>query len=73
MKKLFRGDKDFIQGWQSCVSGSTSGVIAAFCTNPIDVIKTNILASENGQYKGFFDCGRKLYKNSGFKVFLKGV
>lgn len=40
------------------IGGVIGGSIAAILTNPIDVIKTNIMTSKEIKYNGFFDCSK---------------
>ena len=42
-KKLLKGNNDFMTKTQSCIAGCAAGVIAGILTNPIDVIKSNIM------------------------------
>ena len=49
-----------------------AGFCATVVASPIDVVKTRIMNSSAGQYKGMIDCARKLVAESGVKAFYKG-
>lgn len=50
----------------------SAGFCATVVASPIDVVKTRIMNSPNGQFKGMLDCAGKLYKENGLKAFYKG-
>lgn len=53
-----------------------SAVAAGFCTtviaSPVDVIKTRVMNSRDGQYKGAIDCAVRMFREGGMKAFYKG-
>ena len=55
----------FLDYKQSMYIGFVSGFIAAILTNPLDVIKTNIMTSWNNLLNGYFKMIAKLYKGYG--------
>lgn len=63
----------FISTQETAISGFVAGSIAAVFTNPVDVVKTNIMTQKKLIYTGFVDCCRKLYKEHGIKVFTRGT
>ena len=50
----------------------SAGFCATVVASPIDVVKTRLMNSSGGTYKGFTDCASKLYNEAGFKAFYKG-
>ena len=56
------------------VCGLGAGFIATCVGSPVDVLKTRIMSTTNGQpnYSGIGDCLSKTIKNEGFKAFYKG-
>ncbi len=74
IKKLFLGNKRrFLTIEESIIGGFISGSVAGFMTNPIDVIKTNMMTQNEIIYSGFADCGKKIYLEEGIMVFSKGI
>jgi len=61
-------------GWLA--AGMGAGAPAAFLTTPADVIKTRLQVREktdgSTNYKGLFDCGRKVAQEEGFRALFKG-
>eukprot|EP01088_Endostelium_zonatum_P019530 TRINITY_DN6781_c0_g1_i1.p1 TRINITY_DN6781_c0_g1~~TRINITY_DN6781_c0_g1_i1.p1 ORF type:complete len:296 (-),score=47.71 TRINITY_DN6781_c0_g1_i1:66-953(-) len=49
-----------------------AGFVATVITNPLDVIKTRIMNSEKGTYKGSMDCFTKTLRSEGPFAFYKG-
>ncbi|XP_008067856.1 calcium-binding mitochondrial carrier protein SCaMC-1-like [Carlito syrichta] len=54
------------------ISGSMAGATAQTCIYPMEVLKTRLAVGETGEYSGIIDCGKKLLKQEGVKVFFKG-
>ncbi|RLN95813.1 hypothetical protein BBJ28_00024599 [Nothophytophthora sp. Chile5] len=52
--------------------GALSGVIEAIILTPLDVTKTRLQLDKTGQYRGMFDCGKKLLAAEGPKGLFKG-
>lgn len=59
----------FLKGF----AGSMGGTIEACCLQPIDVIKTRLQLDKTGQYKGIYDCGRKVVNEEGVRALWKGL
>lgn len=59
--------KDFLCG---CVSGWTQVVVM----QPFEIVKVRLInqSSSNPEYKGIFDCFRKIRKEEGYLAFYKG-
>lgn len=55
----------------------SAGVFAGFCStmgnNPVDVIKTKMQGVDAHKYKGFADCGAKIFKEHGLMGYYHGV
>lgn len=66
-------DRSFLELKHSLAAGFIAGSIAGMLTNPIDVVKTNIMTQRELIYSGVIDCGQKLYKSYGVSVFSKGL
>lgn len=69
VKKALKKDKEFLSFYEGAFAGVIGGGTAALLTNPIDVVKTNIMTSQQVKYKGFLDCARHLYGSYGWRVF----
>jgi solute carrier family 25 (mitochondrial citrate transporter), member 1 len=52
--------------------GALSGVIEALILTPLDVTKTRLQLDKTGQYRGFVDAGKQLFKAEGPKGLYKG-
>ncbi|TMW69788.1 hypothetical protein Poli38472_001944 [Pythium oligandrum] len=52
--------------------GALSGVIEALILTPLDVTKTRLQLDKTGQYKGFVDAGKQLFRSEGPKGLYKG-
>lgn len=57
------------------VGGFFAGAIASAITNPLDVIKTNIqvYSVRDGGHVGIRSAFLTMYKEAGYKVFLRGL
>lgn len=56
--------------------GGIASVVAECVTFPLDLTKTRLQVQENFKeikYKGFYDCGKQIYVNEGFKGLYSGV
>ena len=58
---------------ESAISGCIAGGIAALFTNPIDVIKTNLMINIDKKFNTYLDCMKFLYQEDGFKAFYRGA
>ena len=57
-------------------SAAFSGIVAQFFTYPFNVIGKRLQIEgmkKNKEFKGFFDCGRFLYKKYGIRGFFRGI
>ena len=55
------------------ISGGLAGVFSWIINIPVDVIKSRLQTATNAQYRGFFDCFVKSYKQDGVGVFFRGL
>ncbi|KAJ0401692.1 hypothetical protein P43SY_006142 [Pythium insidiosum] len=67
-----KGDSKKVSPTVKFFGGALSGVIEAVILTPLDVTKTRLQLDKTGQYKGFVDCGKKLFKAEGPKGLYKG-
>jgi solute carrier family 25 phosphate transporter 23/24/25/41 len=74
LKNLLKNENELdISVQKVFIAGSISGVVACFCVYPMDVIKTRIAASPQGEYSGISDVISKMSKNEGgIKAFFQG-
>lgn len=47
--------------------------IAAFLTNPIDVVKSRLMTQRDKYYSNTFNCFKSIYYDEGPRGFLKGA
>lgn len=57
-KNKLYNEKYFGYTVSGTIGGILGGGIASILTNPIDVVKTNIMTSKEIKYHGFFDCSK---------------
>ena len=73
IKKLIRGDQEReLQLHERFVAGSLAGGISQSLIYPMEVMKTRMALRNTNEYSGILDCGRKLYRSEGLKVFYRG-
>ena len=73
IKKLIRGDQEReLQLHERFVAGSLAGGISQSLIYPMEVMKTRMALRNTNEYTGILDCGRKLYRSEGLKVFYRG-
>eukprot|EP00040_Diaphanoeca_grandis_P017925 m.94205 g.94205 ORF g.94205 m.94205 type:complete len:290 (-) comp26697_c0_seq1:131-1000(-) len=73
IKPMFKTHFDMSEGLP--LHGTTaiaSGFIAAFVANPFDVVKSRVMNSKQGQYKGMVDCFAKTVGQEGVTSLWKG-
>ena len=58
--------------FQSLMCGSAAGGVAGLLTNPIDVVKTNLMTDSKGYFNNSLDCLRFLLKEDGLSSLLRG-
>lgn len=59
-----------------CATGGLSGIFAWIVSYPFDVVKSRIQVDGmfgEERYSGIIDCCRKSYRDSGYKVFFRGL
>jgi len=66
-------NKKHLSKLEAAFSGFMAGSTAALLTNPIDVVKSNIMTQKQIIYSGFWDCASKLYNEHGLMVFTRGA
>lgn len=57
----------------TAVSGFLAGGVASICTNPIDVIKTNLMANKDRVFDSYWKCIKFLYQEEGLRAFSRGI
>lgn len=73
LKRLVRGDVDReLALHERFIAGSLAGGISQTAIYPLEVMKTRLALRRTGEYDGILDCGRKLYKSEGLRVFFRG-
>ena len=73
IKKLIRGDQEReLRLHERFVAGSLAGGISQSLIYPMEVMKTRMALRNTNEYTGIVDCGRKLYRSEGLKVFYRG-
>lgn len=73
VKKMIKGDDDrelLIQ--ERLCAGSFAGAASQTLIYPLEVMKTRLALRRTGEFKGMWDCGKKLFRAEGLKVFYKG-
>lgn len=59
-----------------CITGGLSGIFAWMVSYPFDVLKSRIQVDGmfgEERYNGIIDCCRRSYRESGYKVFFRGL
>lgn len=59
-----------------CATGGLSGMFAWFTSYPFDVLKSRLQVDGMfgpERYRGIWDCGRRSYRESGYRVFFRGL
>mmetsp|Transcript_40905 Transcript_40905/g.83692 ORF Transcript_40905/g.83692 Transcript_40905/m.83692 type:complete len:187 (+) Transcript_40905:550-1110(+) len=69
--RYFQGCVDDIKPHQAAVIGASAGMLAAGATNPVDVIKTQMMVGKSNQ--GVFDVIRDVIKTRGIAGFASGM
>lgn len=54
------------------VCGSLAGIIAAFCTYPLDLVRARMAVTQKGRYNGLSETVLKIYHEEGFRKFYRG-
>jgi solute carrier family 25 carnitine/acylcarnitine transporter 20/29 len=78
--QLFAGKESSIDdlgvSWLSLAGGMT-GCVVWIASYPFDIVKTKLqtdgISTNRLEYKGTWDCMKKLYRTSGIRVFYKGL
>ena len=73
LKKRLINRHGFLSQQDAAFAGTVGGLLAVVITNPIDVIKTNIMSSLNVEYINLRDCAKVLYREHGVKIFVSGM
>ena len=59
-----------------CATGGLSGIIGWFTSYPFDVVKSRLQVDGmfgEERYRGILDCCRQSYRESGYRVFFRGL
>ena len=58
---------------ETILAGGIAGGFASVFTNPIDVVKTNLMANKDNFFESYWHCTKFMYREDGFKVFFRGL
>ena len=58
---------------ESMFSGFVAAQVAALLTNPIDVVKTNLMVSKDQVFDTYLKCVYFLFQEEGIRAFFRGV
>ncbi|GAM86642.1 hypothetical protein ANO11243_046580 [Dothideomycetidae sp. 11243] len=76
LARSYRGEGDNLQSADYFIASGISGILTAFFTNPIWVIKTRMLSTGKnapGAYQSIAHGTRQLWQAEGFKGFYRGL
>ena len=58
--------------FETMIAGFIAGGSASLLTNPIDVIKTNLMSNKDKFFDSYWNCVKFLYQEDGLKAFARG-
>ncbi|KAL3155458.1 hypothetical protein ABBQ38_011014 [Trebouxia sp. C0009 RCD-2024] len=62
-----------ITPWERMACGGLAGASAQAIIYPMELVRTRLAVSSQGQYKGMADCIRNVLKYEGFRAFYRGL
>ncbi|XP_076000608.1 mitochondrial adenyl nucleotide antiporter SLC25A24-like [Genypterus blacodes] len=71
-KKLLSSEGKKIETHKRFMAGSLAGATAQTTIYPMEVLKTRLTLRKTGQYRGMFDCAKKILEKEGVRAFYKG-
>ncbi|XP_058393923.1 mitochondrial adenyl nucleotide antiporter SLC25A23 isoform X2 [Diceros bicornis minor] len=72
IKRAIRGQQETLHVQERFVAGSLAGATAQTIIYPMEVLKTRLTLRRTGQYKGLWDCARRILEQEGPRAFYRG-
>ncbi|XP_064395552.1 mitochondrial adenyl nucleotide antiporter SLC25A24-like [Halichondria panicea] len=73
VKKFFYEEGKSLHVYERLIAGSTAGVIAQTTIYPMEVLKTRLALGKTGQYRGMYDCLKRILAVEGGRALYRGL